>query len=300
MQWAKVVECMMNFMERFIQDHSVRHILSDKKKRSYLVGGKGDALLLILPGSGQDALSCYDLMDKFENKYKTIAINYNNLRSLQEFYDYINAILEKEKVKTLYIYGLSLGGFLAQHYVRKYKDKVSKLILSHTGSTKSKTIIRKVSIPGKILHFFLPIIPINLFKNVLLKTGGKVQSGQKDVKKLYEKYSTKENLERRIQHFNKTGFNFLTRDYLESVYHMGIDMEKNEKKFTNNDLADWKGKILIIKTDNDPLAQDNGIFKIYYPTAKVTTYTKTGHLTPFVRFEEMTNKIQSFLSDSKQ
>lgn len=286
----------MNFIDKYIQDHPVQKIIVDGKERKYIVGGNGNTTLLVLPGSGQDGLSCYDLVEKFEKKYKVIAIYYDNLRSLQEFYSYVNAILKKEKVKTLYIYGLSLGGFLAQHYVREFKNKVSKLILSHTGSTKSKTVIRKVAIPGKILHFFLPIIPINLFRNFLIKIGGRVQSGQKDVKKLYEKYSTKENLERRIQHFNKTGFNFLTRDYLESIYHMGIDMEKNENKFTNNDLADWKGKMLIIRTDNDPLAQDNGMFKIYYPTAKVITYSKTGHLTPFVRFEEMTREIQKFFN----
>jgi pimeloyl-ACP methyl ester carboxylesterase len=286
----------MDYIDKFIQDHPIQKIIVDDKVRKYIVGGSGDITLLVLPGSGQDGLSCYDLVDRFEKKYEVIAIYYDNLRSLQEFYDYINSILEKEKVKTLCIYGLSLGGFLAQHYVRKFKNKVSKLILSHTGSTKSKTVIRKVAIPGKILHFFLPILPINLFKNFLIKIGGRVQSGQKDVKKLYEKYSTKENLARRIQHFNKTGFNFLTRDYLESIYHMGIDMEKNEKFFSNNDLKDWKGKILVIRTDNDPLAQDNGMFKIYYPTAKVITYTKTGHLTPFVRFEEMANEIQKFLN----
>ncbi len=285
----------MNHIDKFIQDHPVQNIIVGGKERKYIVGGTGNTTLLVFPGSGQDGLSCFDLVDKFEKSYKVIAIYYDNLRSLQEFYNYINVILEKEKTKTLYIYGLSLGGFLAQHYVRKFESKVSKLILSHTSSTKSKTVIRKVVIPGKILHFFLPIIPINLFRNFLIKIGGRVQSGQKDVKKLYEKYSTKENLERRIQHFNKTGFNFLTRDYLESIYHMGIDMEKNEKKFTSNDLSDWKGKILIIRTDNDPLAQDNGIFKIYYPTAEVITYTKTGHLTPFVRFEEMTTEIQKFL-----
>lgn len=285
----------MNFIEKFIQDHPVQKIVVDGKERKYIVGGNGNTTLLVLPGSGQDGLSCFDLVDRFEKKYKVIAIYYDNLRSLQEFYNYINSILIQEKVKTLYIYGLSLGGFLAQHYVRKFKDKVSKLILSHTGSTKSKTVIKKVAIPGKILHFFLPIIPINLFRNFLIKIGGRVQSGQKDVKKLYEKYSTKENLEKRIQHFNETGFNFLTRDYLESIYHMGIDMEKNEKLFSNNDLKDWNGNILIIRTGNDPLAQDNGMFKIYYPTAKVITYNKTGHLTPFVRFEEMAREIQKFL-----
>jgi len=286
----------MDFIDTFIQNHPYKKVVVDGKERGYLVGGKGNATLLIFLGAGQDALSCYDLIDAFENKYKVIAINYNNLRSLQEFYDYVNAILKKENVKTLYIYGLSIGGFLAQHYLRQYKDKVSKVILCQSGSTKSKTVINHVAIPGKILYFFLPIIPISLFRNFLTKIAGRVQSGQKDVLKLYKKYSTKENLERRTELFNKTGYNFLTRDYLESIYHLGIGIEKNEKNFTKRDLDNWKGKILIIKTDNDPLAQDGGMFKKYYPNAKVVTFTETGHLTSFIRFEEIVKVIQNFLN----
>jgi pimeloyl-ACP methyl ester carboxylesterase len=286
----------MNFIDTFIQKHLPKTILVGDNKRSYIVGGKGTTALFILPGSGQDALSCYDLIDAFETKYKVIAINYNNLRSLQEFYDYVSAILKAEHVDTLYIYGLSVGGFLAQHYVRQYRDNVSKVIISHAGTTRSKTVITKIAIPGKILHFFLPIVPIGIFRTLLTKIGGRVQSGQKDVKKLYSKYSTKQNLERRTELFNITGFNFLTRDYLESIYHLGIDMERNEKNFTIRDLASWKGKMLIIRTDNDPLAQDGGVFKQYYPDAKVITFKETGHLTPFVRFEEMIKVIQNFLN----
>ena len=286
----------MNFIDTFIQKHPTRTIAVGDKKRSYLVGGKGTTALFILPGSGQDALSCFDLIGTFETKYKVIAINYDHLRSLQEFYDYVNAILKTENIKTLYLYGLSVGGFLAQHYVRQYKNIVSKVIISHAGTTRSKTIIRKVAIPGKILHFFLPIIPIAIFKNLLTKIGGRVQSGQKDVKNLYSKYATKEYLERRTQLFNKTGINFLTRDYIESIYHLGIDMERNEKSFTSGDLADWKGKVLIIRTENDPLARDDGMFKRYYPNAKVITFKETGHLTPFLRFTEMTKVMQNFLN----
>lgn len=59
-------------------------------------------------------------------------------------------------------------------------------------------------------------------------------------------------------------------------------MEKKEKHFTSRDLSDWKGKLLIIRTDNDPLAQDDGVFKRYYPTARVISFNETGHLTPFL------------------
>ncbi len=74
-------------------------------------------------------------------------------------------------------------------------------------------------------------------------------------------------------------------------------MEKNEKNFAHKDLAGWKGKILIIRTDNDPLAQDDGVFKKYYPEAKVVTFKETGHLTPFIRFEEMAEEIGSFIKE---
>lgn len=62
-----------------------------------------------------------------------------------------------------------------------------------------------------------------------------------------------------------------------------------------NDLKDWKSKILIIRTDNDPLAQDDGMFKIYYPEAEVVSFQETGHLTPFIQFEKMVEVINLFL-----
>ena len=61
--------------------------------------------------------------------------------------------------------------------------------------------------------------------------------------------------------------------------------------------SDWKGRVLIIRTDNDPLAQDDGVFKEYYPQAIIHTFHDSGHLTPFVRFEEMAQVIDKFLHE---
>lgn len=285
----------MEFVDSFIKTHPSRNIQTKYGLREYLVGGKGTNCFLIFPGSGQDALSCYDLIDVFEKQYKVIAINYDRFFSLDSFFEYVNNILKQEKVNKVILYGLSLGGFLAQHYVRKYPSKVDKLILSHSGSTKSKTVIRHVIIPGKILYFFIPIIPQSLLNRLFKPIAGRVQAGQSDIIGLYKKYSTEENLKRRTDFARKTTFSVIDKNYLKTVYSLGVDMQRAEKKFLSSDLSDWKGKIFILRTDNDPLAQDNGMFTKYYPQAIVHTFKNTGHLTPFIRFEEMTEIISKFI-----
>lgn len=285
----------MDIVEKFIKSHQPRFVTFDNQKWEYLVGGKSNTAFLIFPGSGQDALSCFDLIGVFEKKYKAIAVNYQGFYSVETFFNYVNAILKKERVVKVVLYGLSLGGFLAQHFLRRYPYLVDELILSHTGSTKSKTIIRKVAIPGKILFTFLPILPQTLLNKLFKPVAGRVQSGNSDWMQLYKKYSSKENLEQRLDFANRSPFSMMNKIYLKSVYRLGLDLEKLEKKFSNSDLEKWQGKILIIRTDNDPLAQDDGMFKKYYPNAKVVTFHHTGHLTPFIQFEKMTDEIKRFL-----
>lgn len=285
----------MNFVDNFISSHKPKQIVNEGENKSYLVGGSSKKGFLIFPGSGQDALSCFDLIDAFEKDYKAIAVNYDGFYSVESFFEYINKILEQEKVTSTVLYGLSIGGFLAQHYVRKYGHKVERLIISHAGTTRSKTIIRRVAIPGKIIYPILPLIPQKILNNFLKRLAGRVQSGDSNFVRLYEKYSSPDNLQTRMEFARKSSFSMANKSYLKSVYKLGIDMERLEKRFTNHDLDNWHGKILIIRTDNDPLAQDDGVFKEYYPTAKVVTFYKTGHLTPFIRFEEMVNVIKKFL-----
>ena len=65
--------------------------------RYYVTGGTSQTAFLIFPGSGQDALSCFDLIDYFEKEHKAIAVNYVGFYSVDSFFEYINTILEKGK-----------------------------------------------------------------------------------------------------------------------------------------------------------------------------------------------------------
>jgi pimeloyl-ACP methyl ester carboxylesterase len=282
----------MSFIKSFIKNHPIKRIGDGE----YVVGGKGKTAFLIFPGSGQDALSCFDLVGEFEKKYKAVAISYTGFYDLDSLFCFVNKILDKEKVDNVVLYGLSLGGFIAQHYVRRYPDKVVKLILSHSGSTKSKTIVRKVSRPGKFFYKIVPLIPQKFLNKIFIPVAGRMQSGKSNFRALYEKYSSKENLERRIEFSKKNTFSMIDKNYLKTVYSLGTEMERVENKFSNKDLSGWKGKILILRTENDPLAQDDGMFKHYYPKAKVVTFKETGHLTPFIRFEQMAFEINKFLN----
>jgi pimeloyl-ACP methyl ester carboxylesterase len=285
----------MSFIDTFITSHQPKPVIIDGHEKYYVVGGKGKTAFLIFPGSGQDALSCYDLVDEFEKEYKVIAVNYDDIYSVESFFEYIQAILKQERVEKVILYGLSLGGFLAQHYVRRYKESVKFLILSHCGTTKSKTIIRQIVIPGKILYFFIPIIPQKVLNALFKPLAGRVQTGKSHVRKLYHKHASKENLERRYDFARKTTFSFIDKNYIRTLYQIGTDMERLEKNFTSSDLQDWKGKMLILRTDNDPLTQDDGMFLVYYPEASVVTFGITGHLTPFIQFEKMVEEIHHFL-----
>lgn len=285
----------MSLVDTFIKNHPVKKLKIKSIDGEYIMGGKSDTGFLIFPGGGQDMYSSYDLIEAYEKDYKVISLSINGFTDLKTYFEFVNTILETEKIKKVIVYGLSLGGFIAQHYVRANKEKIIKLILSHTASTRSKPVIKKVIILGKILYFFLPIIPLNLLKFIVKKNAGKAQSGSSDVKALWKKYSSKENLAKRTQFLKRFGLDFLDRSYLNSFYRLGVDMEKAEKQWNYDEFDSWSKNILIIKTDNDPLAQDDGELKKYYPQAKEYVFNRTGHLTPFIRFEEMKKVIDDFI-----
>lgn len=285
----------MSFVDEFVKKHPIKSLKTNNIAGEYITGGKGKIGFFIFPGGGQDIYSSYDLIEAYENKYKVISLSISGFSDLKTFFTFINKILEVEKINKVIVYGLSLGGFIAQHYVKANRKKVIKLILSHTATTKSKHVIKKVMIPGKILHFFLPIIPMKLLKYLVKKNAGRVQAGHSNILNLWKKYTSKSNLKKRIEFINRFGLDFLNKEYLNSFYKLGTNMEKEEREWSIDDLKDWSENILIIKALDDPLAQDDGMLKRYYPKAKEYVFNGTGHLTPFIQFEKMKKVMDDFI-----
>ncbi|MDA1317459.1 MAG: alpha/beta hydrolase [bacterium] len=277
------------FFDTFLQNHPRKYI---RNKFSYIVGGTSKTAFLIFPGSGENDYSCYNLIDHFEKKYKAIAVNYLNLTSLNEFFEVVQTILKKEKIDSVILYGLSLGGFLAQSYIRKY-GMTKALILSHTGTIRSPSIRKSVIRPLKIIAPFVRYIPPKLFKFILKRVMLRAQLRKENINDLYAQFAPLYIIKRSKEYGKRFENPLSDKAFIQSVTFLGLSMEKEE--LSHEALYDDSDRILIFKTDNDPLAQDDGLLNEYYPHATEHVFTITGHLTPFIQTDTYMKTIDEFL-----
>lgn len=261
----------------------------------YIVSGAGRRTFLVLPGGGQNAQSNWRLIKEFENTYKVIVITIHECNSIEQLVDVANKILRKENIKRkIVLYGLSIGALMAQSYTIRNKEKVTSLIISHGCTPHATMYKRKVIIPLQISKYFLPIVP-NRFLKLLLRFSGRIQGKNKDIK-------WNMGYDKSILSVNKSIYaDFLKRHWDKKILNtwikLHLDFYRNER-FDKRTFENWKGKVLILRTDNDPLMQDEGWFEKIYPNAKVHTFKETGHLTYYYQFEQMVRVIKDFLSES--
>lgn len=280
----------------FRAKHPLKYIIIKDKKWEYLSGGKGNKTIVILPGGLQNAESCFDIMNAFEHNYRVLIITVAGAKTINELCDTLNTILDYEKIHKIFLFGRSLGGLLAQSYVRRNQNKVEKLILSHTAAPSSKTFINKVVKPIMIQNILLSLSPMFLVRFVVKKIGTQTQLVKNaGISDTWSLMTPQHRVLRRAfqQEFIPK---HMTKKLLKTTCWLTLDFYRHEK-FTARDLDNWKGKILITRTDNDPLMQDDGEFIKLYPQAKFYTFTKTGHLTDFIQFEKTIEVIRNFLED---
>lgn len=102
--------------------------------------GKGEVLLLI-PGIGCDSTYWFRQIPAFSKKYRVIVVDNRGAgRSDKPDIPYtmgmlaadIAGLLDTIKVDTVHVFGHSMGGMIAQHFVIGYPKKVRTLILGAT------------------------------------------------------------------------------------------------------------------------------------------------------------------------
>lgn len=283
-----------DFFTEFINKHPRKSLFFNGLTYTYIAGGDSDIGFFILPGAGEDAYSSYNLIEYFEKKYRVVSFDYKGFNDLNEFLDFIKNIAEQEDLKKFILYGFSLGGFLAQSYVRRH-GMPHALILSHTSSARSQYIKWRVSIPLKIAKMLLPFFPEKLFRKffTFIATGFKHPGYLQ--KKNYKKYASTSIQKRAIQYRSRFEEPLFDREYIESTYRLGVSAEKEELK-TKSIRPISSRNILILETENDPLSHDDGFLGKYYPNATVKTFEETGHLTVFIQIEKVIRTIDDFIS----
>lgn len=245
---------------------------------TWLSGGTGDRTLLFLPGAQGTGESVWANISHFSTRFRWIAPSYPPVPTMEELTDGIAALLDREGIGQVVAIGGSYGGFVAQVFVRRHRDRVEKLILSHTAPPNPR---RGEIIAGSVR--WLPWLPLFLLRMQYRK----VMSGL--VPNIPELALVRAYLEELIALY-------LTKEGIINGYRRvaGYDLEH---RFTPADLEGWPGHVLLLLTDNDPSTPEpvRNALKALYPGAEVHLYSGSGHATGILKREEYLGAIEGFL-----
>lgn len=268
-------------LAHFRAAHPPRRLNLDGVCWNYLAGGSAGDTLLLLPGAIGRAEVAFRHILEFEDDYRVIAPDYPPLPTVDRLLSGFIALLDAENVRSATVIGGSMGGGLAQCLVRKYPERVSRLILSHTGVPNPRRA-QLNSFGMKVLRF----IPIGLIRAALNWEVSRLLSAAGDEKRFW------------LVYFGElTGL--ITKDEALSIYERAIDLEQRYV-FKPGDLNGWPGQILILESDDDPIIRpaERAALKSLYPQAQVHTFKGGGHGASIVRREEYLSRVRKFLSQS--
>jgi pimeloyl-ACP methyl ester carboxylesterase len=279
----------------FYETHPIKQFEGTGKPLEYISVGEGRKTMLLIPGGGQTAQSNFALIEALEQRFKVIAPTIYDVDTIDEFCHTIDGLLDQEEVDRVNVYGLSVGGLLAQSYLWRNKERVESVILSHACTPASKRYENKVVRPLRALSVVLPVVPDAFIRSFAKLSAAKIQGVSNENAPKDPIMSEPRNSEVGTYFAHEFYDKYLTKTLLRSWINIHTDFSRNEK-FSASDLKDWPGKVLILRTDNDPLMQDEGYFAKLYPNAEVHTFNGTGHVTFYYQFAEMMKIIDKFLS----
>jgi pimeloyl-ACP methyl ester carboxylesterase len=275
-------------LKKFRSTHPYKRLVTDGITWQYTAGGQGERALLVLTGGLGVGEAAAFVFANLENEYRVISPSYPLFVSIEQLVNGFVDILGEEGIYKVHVLGQSLGGMLAQVMVRKYPERASTLILSHTFPTSppaDRAIIQERQAKEKKLLKLFPWFPFWMIRLVTRKRLARLVALMNTPEKgFWEAYL-----------YEATAG--ITREHFRSNFMCGADFYQNYV-FTKDDLESWSGKVLILESDNDiSHTSEREALKELYPQAQVHTFHGTGHLTLLVAQEELLDVVRNFLGN---
>lgn len=267
----------------FLETHALSRFEWNGLTIPYFCGGEGERTLLTFSGihSGPEAL--YESIIAYEKNCRIVVADVSAFRSLNEFNEAVNRILERESIDRVIVMGHSFSGFFAQAYFRRNLDRIDALILTNSVAPKHEK-----NKPLALLLF--RCMPFLIMRFIILRNLNRLAETEVEVPlEVRERIRFKTLLMRYIMESRLTRRNLVGTVKLLFEFH-----EKDG--YHEGDFARWKGRTLIITSEDDAYYKDVEIFKRFLPNAEVFHLPKGWkHLAPLVHLEEMQGKVKTFV-----
>jgi pimeloyl-ACP methyl ester carboxylesterase len=269
---------------RFRQEHPVTLHEIDGINWEYIrAGNPAGQPILLLPGGLGTAESGWRMISGLDHqKYSIVCPSYPaQIDSMTGLADGIAKILSLETVKTTYLIGGAYGSMLAQVFIHRQPDLVSKLVLTHAYPPQAN----RVKSVNPTLRLF-KWLPMPMVKNIVrIAMTGKLPHNP-PVELLLIAAQIRETIDAR-----------LTRQAAISTYVRMVDFDK--QNFTYTDLDSWQGKTLLILSEDDRTTTEDlrNAMLAFYPGAQLHLLKGNIDSAALVETSEYIRVMEAFFED---
>lgn len=273
---------------QFRESHNPQVIHCQGIEWTYLKGGEGDAVVLVLHGGGGPAESLFRYIQALEESYRVIAPTVPaGVSTVAAALDAILAILDQEAVPAVHIFGVSNGGMVGQCLVRQRPQRALSLVLflSMLPSADYARVFRR---RARLFALLPGWLSANLAQRwVDHQIDAEAPNARPGEKQFWLAY---------FREFYGSGL--VTKAHFKSRASLLADYFGNYR-FDPQDLDDWPGRIFIIESENDQVVNrhERERLKRFYEHAQVHTFLGADHLGGgLFNVEETVDLLEGFFS----
>ena len=236
--------------------------------------------MVLMPGLGGSSDDLFTLMSALEAEFQVVAISWpDELTHIPDLLQAVVAIMDSLSIQTAYIFGHSVGGLLAECFMKEYPERAAGLILanvSHLAPMRETLLRSALSV--------LPYTPRKFLEQKASKAIRMQLAGSKD-EAFWASY-----LEREF-----CGMSSKVISNRATCITGALDLYPGNKI----DLDGWNRRVLLLEADNDPacpLVERDDLRRLY-TRSEVKTLPGSGHFSLYTRPREFIQAVQQFLRE---
>jgi pimeloyl-ACP methyl ester carboxylesterase len=269
-------------LERFRAAHPPKRVESGGAAWEYIACGVGESTLLLLPGAPGRAETAFRHILRFKNRYRMISASYPATPlTVEDILRGLVTILDAEGIGSACVVGGSYSGLIAQSLVRRYPERVERLVLSDTG----------VPLLGRGRRYarylkLLRVLPEWAIR-ALWRAGAFFYLREiKDDRPFWRAY---------FRELVST----ITKQECISRLSVWVDFDLHSR-FSPADLDGWPGRVLLLWAESDRTfsARERAHLKRLYPRAAMRTFGG-GHAASLSFKGEYLDAIARFVEDGR-
>lgn len=273
-------------LTNFRRNHPYKRITVADNEWEYIAGGQGEEAVLLLGGTFSVGETAFYTIKELEQEYRILSPSYPLTTQVNEVVEGLAELLATEHLTRVHLFGHSLGAALAHVFVRRYPDKVDKLILANFGLYTPAKARRE-----RFLLQLFSQLPYNVIcwyyqrrLAYLLAAGDAAE--QPFIHAYIQELLTATH----------------TKATVVSHFQLLLDLIDHAQAYALFTPVTRAGRVLLIEGKEDPVFSlaDQMRLESYYPGAEVYRFEQGGHMVGFTHPAELNTQLRCFLRASAE